>query len=297
MKLPIIVEDPRTLDVIQNALREDIGAGDVTSLALVPASVRATVEIVSRGSYVVSGTTVAEEVFLAVDGSLRCTTLVPDGRRVKRGQAIARVRGRARSILTAERTALNFVQRMTGIATQTWRFVEEVKSYGTTILDTRKTTPGLRALEKYAVLCGGGRNHRIGLHDRFLIKDNHRRLWRKGGKARLDEAVQTCRRKYPGLEVEVEVETVEELESALKARPEWVLLDNMSPAALKRCVAICRGRAKLEASGGITLANARAIAATGVHAISLGCLTHSAPAADLSLEITSRYELPGHRHR
>jgi nicotinate-nucleotide pyrophosphorylase (carboxylating) len=286
MKLPNIMEQPRTLELIREALREDIGAGDVTSLALVPASASVTAEIISRGNYLISGATVAKAVFLAVDGRLRCTTLIPDGRRAGPGQSIARIRGCARSILTAERTALNFAQRMTGIATLTGRFVEEVKPYRTMILDTRKTTPGLRALEKYAVLCGGGCNHRIGLHDRFLIKDNHRRLWRRGGKARLDEAVAVCRRRFPGLAVEVEVESARELESALKGRPEWVLLDNMSPAALKRCVALCRGRAKLEASGGIALANVRAVAASGVDAVSLGCLTHSAPAADLSLEIT-----------
>jgi len=286
MKLPNIVEDPRTLDVIQDALREDIGPGDVTTLALVPKAAVICAEILARGDYVVSGTTVAEEAFMSVDGSLACETVIPDGEPVGPKGVIVRIKGHARGILTGERTALNFLQRMTGIATLTRRFVDKVKPYGTTILDTRKTTPGLRALEKYAVLCGGGRNHRIGLHDRFLIKDNHRRLWRKGKAARLDEAVATCRGKYPGIEVEVEVESEAELESALTARPEWVLLDNMSAARLRRCVRLCAGQARLEASGGITLANVEAVAATGVDAISLGCLTHSAPAADLSLEIS-----------
>jgi nicotinate-nucleotide pyrophosphorylase (carboxylating) len=194
------------------------------------------------------------------------------------------VEGPVRGILTAERTALNFLQRMSGIATLTRRFVERAGP-SVAILDTRKTTPTLRVLEKYAVLCGGGQNHRFGLYDRCLIKDNHRRLWRKGGAARLDQAVREARRRFPDREVEVEVENEAELRSALKAGPEWVLLDNMTPAQMKRCVRICDGRVLIEASGGITLKNVAQVAATGVDAISLGCLTHSAPAADLSLEI------------
>ena len=193
-----------------------------------------------------------------------------------------RITGKARAILAGERTALNFLQRLTGIATLTARFVEQVKPHATRILDTRKTTPTWRTLEKYAVRCGGGTNHRMGLYDQVLIKDNHRRLW---GARDLAEAVHMARRRCPGVPVEVEVETEAELERALAARPDWILLDNMTLRRLRRCVRLCRGRCPLEASGGITLANVKAVAAAGVQAISLGCLTHSAPAADLSLEI------------
>jgi nicotinate-nucleotide pyrophosphorylase (carboxylating) len=177
------------------------------------------------------------------------------------------------------------MQRMAGIATLTRRFVERAAPHGTVILDTRKTTPTLRVLEKYAVLCGGGENHRMGLYDRIMIKDNHRRLWQEGDAGRLDLAVAAARERFPGLAVEVEVESLAELDSALAGSPEWILLDNMTPALLAACVARCGGRARLEASGGITLANIEAVAASGVDAVSLGCLTHSAPAVDLSLEI------------
>jgi len=192
------------------------------------------------------------------------------------------ITGKARAILAGERTALNFMQRLTGIATLTARFVARVKPYGTRILDTRKTTPNWRILEKYAVRCGGGCNHRMGLYDQVLIKDNHRRLW--GGRD-LAEAVHMARRRCPGVSVEMEVESEAELERALASRPDWILLDNMTPKRLRRCVRLGRGCCPMEASGGITLGNVRAVAATGVQAISLGCLTHSAPAADLSLEI------------
>jgi len=222
---------------------------------------------------------------MLVDRSLKCTVCRGDGKRVGRGQAVMRISGNARSILMAERTALNFIQRMTGIATLTSAFVAKVKPYGCTILDTRKTTPNLRVLEKYAVLCGGGQNHRMGLYDRVLIKDNHRRLWTGRGSRGLDTAVMAARRRFPTVEIEIEVENSVELKSALRARPDWVLLDNMSAAGLKECVKLCQGRSRLEASGGITLRNVRTIAASGVDAISLGCLTHSAPAADLSLEL------------
>ena len=194
------------------------------------------------------------------------------------------ISGPAASILIAERTALNFMQRMTGIATMTAGFVARTKRFGVAILDTRKSTPGLRLLEKYAVLCGGGRNHRMGLYDKVLIKDNHRALWNRAHAGNLGEAVRVARGKNPGLEVEIEVEDERELVSALAGRPEWILLDNMTPGAIRRCVKLCAGRSRLEASGGITSANVAAVAATGVDAISLGCLTHSAPAADLSLE-------------
>ena len=284
-KLPVITESPEVRMLIDRALKEDIGAGDVTTRSLVAGSTKARAVMLSRDDHLISGTTVAAAVFQKVDPKLKIRILVRDGGRVKRGGVIMTVSGRAGSILTAERTALNFVQRMTGIATLTGQFVAKVKRYGVTILDTRKTTPGLRALEKYAVLCGGGKNHRMGLHDMALVKDNHRSLWAGSEAGDLGKAVAAIRKKYRGLPVEVEVENTTQLLSALRGLPEWILLDNMKPGLMRMCVKLCAGRSLLEASGGITLANAESVASTGVDAISLGCLTHSAPAADLSLEI------------
>lgn len=270
---------------IRKALREDLGTGDITSNALISSRRRARAVMGSRGHYVVSGLEIARAVFSALDPRLTFSILVPDGQHVEPDQPMARLEGRARAILAGERTALNFLQRMTGIATLTARFVEKVKAYPVAILDTRKTTPLLRCLEKYAVLCGGGTSHRMGLYDRVLIKDNHRRLWAADTRGDLAAAIAQARRQCPGVLVEVEVETESELTQVLQTSPDWILLDNMTPDQLRRCVALTAGRCRLEASGGITLDNVVEIAATGVHAISLGCLTHSPPAADLCLEI------------
>jgi nicotinate-nucleotide pyrophosphorylase (carboxylating) len=274
--------------LIRRALAEDIGTGDVTTSILVPANQCAHAYIIARQACVVAGIDVARAVFHGVDPRLRVVAKYRDGTPVRVGDRILAVHGRARSILTAERTVLNFMQRMTGIATLTQRFVKRVRRYRTLILDTRKTTPGLRMLEKYAVRCGGGVNHRMGLYDMVLIKDNHRQLWATTGKRRLAEAVSVTRRAFPGMAIEVEAESEQELQDALEGRPDWILLDNMPPPRLRRCVRLNRGRCKMEASGGITLANVVAVARSGVNAISLGCLTHSAPAADLSLEICPR---------
>ena len=274
-------------DAVRRALEEDLGPGwcDATSEALVDPAAVATGEIYSKGTgCVVAGATVAAAVLRAVDPRVRVSVLKPDGSSVKPREPILTFRGRARSILAAERTALNFMQRMCATATLTRRFVDATRRYGTLILDTRKTTPGLRVFEKYAVTCGGGTNHRFGMYDRILMKDNHRRLWRGGDPDALDQAVFAARRKFPRLEVEVEVESLAECASALRAKPEWIMLDNMSCADMRKCVKMCRGISKTEASGGITLDRAREVAATGVTAISLGCLTHSAGSVDLSLE-------------
>ena len=277
---------PGVRQLIANALREDIGSGDATTIALVPEGAWVSASILARQVCVVSGTDVARAVFRKVDRRLKCITRIPDGGIAKANDAVMTIAGPARGILTAERTALNFIQRMSGIATLTRSFVEKVGKTRLRILDTRKTTPCLRVLEKYAVRCGGGENHRMGLYDRILIKDNHRRFWTGASDAAtLDAAVREARRQFPSLDVEVEVESESELRSVLKESPEWVLLDNMSPVQLRRCVRICAGRAKLEASGGITAATIADVAASGVDAVSLGCLTHSAPAVDLSLEI------------
>lgn len=258
---------------------------DATSEALVDPGAVATGEIYAKGTgCVVAGATVAKAVMKAVDPRIKVTILKPDGSVVKPKEPILKFRGKARSILAAERTALNFMQRMCATATLAKKFVDATKRYGTLILDTRKTTPGLRVFEKYAVTCGGGTNHRMGMYDRVLMKDNHRRLWKGGDPDELDQAVVAARKKFPKLAVEVEVESLRECASALKAKPEWIMLDNMSCADMKKCVKMCKGVSKTEASGGITLERAREVAATGVTAISLGCLTHSAGSVDLSLE-------------
>ena len=272
---------------VRLALDEDLGTPwcDATSEALVDPRAMATGEIYAKGEgCIVAGATVARAVLKAVDSRVAVKVLRPDGSSVKPGEPILSFRGRARSILAAERTALNFMQRMCATATLARRFVDATKRYGTLILDTRKTTPGLRVFEKYAVTCGGGTNHRFGMFDRILMKDNHRRLWRGGDPDALDQAVIAARRAFPKLAVEVEVESLRECASALKAKPEWIMLDNMSCADMKKCVRMCRGISKTEASGGITLDRAKEVAATGVTAISLGCLTHSAGSVDLSLE-------------
>ena len=288
-----VMKSARARAAVALALDEDLGsvAGtrfarrcDATSEALVDAAARATGEIYSRVPCVVAGATVAAAVLRQVDRAVKVEVLKPDGSLVEPQETILQFRGKARSILAAERTALNFMQRMSATATLTRRFVEATKEWGTLILDTRKTTPGLRVFEKYAVLCGGGANHRMGMYDRILMKDNHRRLWKGGDGDELDQAVLAARRAFPKLEVEIEVESLRECASALKARPEWIMLDNMSCADMRECVQLCAGVSKTEASGGITLERAREVAATGVTAISLGCLTHSQGSIDLTLE-------------
>ena len=258
---------------------------DATSEALVNPEAIATGEIYSKGTgCVVAGATVAKAVMKMVDPKIKVTILKPDGSVVKPKETILTFRGKARSILAAERTALNFMQRLCATASLAKQFVDATKKYGTLILDTRKTTPGLRVFEKYAVTCGGGTNHRMGMYDRVLMKDNHRRLWKGGNPDELDQAVFAARKAFPKLDVEIEVESIRECESALKAKPEWIMLDNMSIADMKKCVKLCKGISKTEASGGITLDRAKAVAATGVTAISLGCLTHSQGSIDLTLE-------------
>ena len=276
--LPLECE-PEIRELIGRALAEDVGGGDATTLALVEAA-----RTGARHAVVVAGIGVAEEVFRMADPALRVEELEADGAAVAAGTALLRVAGPARAILTAERTALNLFQRMTGIATATECLVRIVTDYGTQILDTRKTVPGLRRLDKYAVKCGGGTNHRIGLHDAILIKDNHLAFWRQKNKGSLAEAVACARAAYPGLKIEIEVDTLEQLREALPGRPDWVLLDNMSPAVVAEAVAMCGGACKTEASGGITKENVREYARAGVTAISIGALTHSVKAADLGLD-------------
>ena len=288
-----VMKSPRARAAVLLALDEDLGSVsntafarrcDATSEALVDPKAKAVGEIYARVPCVVAGATVAAAVLKAVDKAVKVTILRPDGTQVKPNETILQFSGKARSILAAERTALNFMQRMCATATLTRKFVDATKKWGTLILDTRKTTPGLRVFEKYAVTCGGGTNHRMGMYDRVLMKDNHRRLWKGGNPDELDQAVFAARKAFPKLDVEIEVESIRECESALKAKPEWIMLDNMSCADMKKCVKLCKGISRTEASGGITLDRAKAVAATGVTAISLGCLTHSQGSIDLTLE-------------
>jgi nicotinate-nucleotide pyrophosphorylase (carboxylating) len=272
-------------ELVERALKEDIGEADVTSEAIVPKKDKARAYIISRGDYVLAGAPVAEMVFRSVEPKLKIKIMKDEASPVSNGDCVMTIDGSARGILAAERTALNFLQRMTGIATMTNQLVKKTRKYGVTILDTRKTTPTLRILEKYAVNCGGGENHRMGLFDRVLIKDNHISFWKqKTDNSSPAGAVLAAREKYPNLQIEIEVESVEDLKEALKASPDWVLLDNMTPKKLRECVKLCKGICKTEASGGITLDNVEVVAETGVDAISVGFVTHSAPAADFSLE-------------
>lgn len=292
MNLPDLASDPRLADLVRRALEEDIGAGDCTSEALIGAGELASADILARGSCVAAGLPVACRVFREVDAQLECRLRAREGDPIEAGLSVLTVKGLARSILAAERVALNFLQRLSGIATLTRRFVRKAAPFGVQVLDTRKTTPTLRFLEKYAVLCGGGVNHRTGLYDRVLIKDNHRAAWTHHGGG-LAGAVREARRKFPGHVIEIEVESEAELDQVLPATPDWVLLDNMDPERLRRCVALAKGRCRIEASGGITLDTIEAVAGAGVDAVSVGALTHSAPAADFSLEFQLGAERDG----
>lgn len=273
--------------MIRRALVEDVGTGDASSLAVVDSANHCRARIISRGNYVVAGGGVAAAVFEAVDSSIEFSVESEDGSPVERDTVVATVTGPARAVLTGERTALNFLQRLSGIATLTRAYVAQTVGRKAVILDTRKTTPTLRVLEKYAVRCGGGENHRMGLYDRVMLKDNHLAQWRKHNDGTLAEMVGAARKAYSDLEIEVEVETVEDFDIVIGAAPDWILLDNMPAEAMKECVSICRGRSKLEASGGVTLDSVASIADAGVDAISVGALTHSAVAADFSLEFDS----------
>jgi nicotinate-nucleotide pyrophosphorylase (carboxylating) len=273
-------------DAVKRALAEDIGRGDVTTLALIPARCEARAQMVARGPVIVAGLAFATAAFKTVSPRVQIREVVADGTAVKPGDVLLDLRGPARALLTAERTALNFVQRLSGVATLTAQFVAAVAGTGARILDTRKTTPGWRRFEKYAVTCGGGRNHRQGLFDMVLIKDNHLVALRNEKPNAIAAAVQRARAAWPSLKVEVEADTLDQVVQALAAGADFVLLDNMSPATLRRAVKRVAGRALTEASGGVSLKTARAIAATGVDFISVGALTHSAPAADIALDFT-----------
>jgi len=263
---------------IRRALSEDIGTGDVTTTHIVPSESNAVARIVAKQDGILSGLTVAQAVFLWLSSDTCVNSTLSDGARVVRGQTLLELTGPARAILTGERTALNFLGRMSGIATLTRRFVEAIAGTRAAILDTRKTAPGLRAIDKLAVQHGGGNNHRFGLYDMVLIKNNH--IDYAGS---LSRAVELSRAREHNLEIEIEARTIEEVQEALALGIERILLDNMSLDELRRAVALCAGRAKLEASGNVSLDNVRAIAETDVDFISVGALTHSAKVFDVSL--------------
>ena len=270
---------PAVLDAVRRALDEDLGTGDVTTASIIPLHAKLTGQIIAKQSGVIAGLDVARAVYLVMDPGVSFEAQVEEGAVVKDRQVLAKLRGQARSLLSAERTALNFLGRMAGIATLTRSFVEAVKGTGAVILDTRKTAPGLRAVDKLAVLRGGGENHRQGLYDMILIKDNHIDF-----SGSLVEAVQRARAAASGLRIEVEARTLQDVQAALELGVERILLDNMSVETLTQAVRVTAGRAKLEASGNVRLDTVRRIAETGVDYISVGALTHSARVFDVSFD-------------
>jgi nicotinate-nucleotide pyrophosphorylase (carboxylating) len=269
---------------VELALAEDIGSGDVTTIATVPEDAQASALMVGREALVVAGLALAEAAFLQLSASVNVVRKAHDGQHLGSGAALLQIAGPARALLSAERVALNFVQRLSGVATLTAQFVQAIEGTRAQVLDTRKTTPGWRRLEKYAVTCGGGRNHRLGLYDMVLIKDNHLAALRAESPDPIAAAVQRARAQYPQLKIEVEADTLEQVDQALAARADLILLDNMNPIQLRLAVQKCRGRAQTEASGGITLANIRSVAEAGVDFVSVGALTHSAKAVDIGLD-------------
>ncbi len=267
------------LNSIRIALKEDIGTGDVTTDSIVPPEARMKGQIIAKQAGILAGLDVAEATYHLLDTEVAVEVQVQEGMRVEKGGVLAFVSGRVRSLLTAERTALNFLGRMSGIATLTRQFVDAVSGTKAVILDTRKTAPGLRAVDKLAVLRGGGQNHRIGLYDMILIKDNHIDF-----AGSLAEAVRCARAAGSGLQIEVEARTLEDVKAALQVGVERILLDNMSTAIMSEAVKLTAERAKLEASGNVSLETVRAIAETGVDFISIGALTHSAQVFDVSFD-------------
>ena len=278
----------QTEEIIDRALAEDLVKGDVTTDALIPADRRGTGLIVAKKEGILAGINIAKQVFHRVDPELKVEVLLEDGAGVKPGSKVANVSGSIASILAAERVALNFLQRLSGIASETKRYVEAVKGLPVRIMDTRKTTPGLRSLEKHAVKVGGGENHRMNLGDGILIKDNHLAALRSQG-LNIKQIVARARQNSPQrLPVEVEVATASEALEAAEAGADIVMLDNMSLEDMRKAVKSIHGRALIEASGGITLDNVRAVAETGVDFISIGALTHSVTALDISLELEAQ---------
>ena len=269
---------------IEASLAEDVGPGDVTTLATVPPNAHAAAVIVAREPIVVAGLGFAMQAFRLLSRDIDLVEQCADGESIPPGRSVLNIRGQARAILTAERVALNFLQRLSGVASMTRLFVDAVVGTNAKILDTRKTTPGWRRFEKYAVACGGGQNHRFGLFDMVLIKDNHLVALRNEQPNAIAAAVARARKNYPNLKVEVEADNLDQVRQALDAGADIILLDNMPLENLRAAVNLVRGAAKLEASGGVNLNTVRSIAETGVDFISVGAITHSARAVDLGLD-------------
>ena len=269
---------------VRAALAEDLGSGDATTLAIVPANARSAALMRTREPLVVAGIQFAEVAFRELSPKIKIQELARDGQKIAAGKTLLKISGSSSGILGAERVALNFVQRLSGVATATAQFAEAVRGTNARILDTRKTTPGWRRFEKYAVACGGGQNHRLGLFDMVLIKDNHLVAQRNEKPNAIAAAVARARQKFPKLKVEVEADTLEQVAQAADAGADIILLDNMTPAQLRKAVKIVGGRARTEASGGVDLNTVRAIARTGVDFISVGAITHSARAVDIGLD-------------
>jgi nicotinate-nucleotide pyrophosphorylase (carboxylating) len=273
--------DDKIRHLIELALGEDVGKGDLTSEAIIDQDLLVKVAIVAKEEGIIAGLEIAKTVFQKLDPTLVFESSFKDGNKLIKKDIVATIKGRARSILSAERTALNFLQRLSGIATLTSKYVERIKDTRVKILDTRKTTPGLRALEKYAVKIGGGENHRMGLFDMILIKENHIKAV-----GDISWAIQKTKAKYPNEKIEVETRNLDEVKEAVKSGADWIMLDNMSIEEMKKAVKVIRSsqrEIKIEASGRVDLDNVREIALTGVDFISVGALTHSAPALDFSL--------------
>ena len=269
---------------VRAALAEDLGTGDVTTLATVPAAARSVAFINAREPMTLAGLAFAEAAFQQLSPRIKLQRLARDGQAVRAGQGLLKLAGPSRAVLSAERVALNFLQRLSGVATATAHFSAAVKGTSARILDTRKTTPGWRRFEKYAVKCGGGCNHRIGLYDMVLVKDNHLAALRDAQPNAIAAAVTRARQKYPRLKVEVEADTLAQVSQALAAGADIILLDNMTNVKMRRAVKIVAGRALTEASGGVNLQTVRGIARTGVDFISIGAITHSARAVDIGLD-------------
>ncbi len=268
--------------LIEQALAEDIGPGDLTTEALIDPELQGQATIVAKQDFLVAGLEIAGQVFHTLNPTIEFKALLKDGGRAAPGEVLAEVYGPVADLLRGERVALNFLQHLSGIATHTHKFVQAVAGLPVKILDTRKTTPGLRLLEKYAVRMGGGHNHRFGLYDAILIKDNH-----LAAVPSLPEAIRRARIYAPhGIKIEIEVSSIDQLKEALAAGAEAILLDNMDVLTMREAVTLAKGKAVLEASGGVNLKNVREIAETGVDMISIGALTHSAPACDISLRLS-----------
>ena len=285
--LPYYLNESILRDLCQRAIAEDVGGGDATTLAVVPPQQSTVAHFIPRKPCVLAGLPILRILFQELSSDVEFTQHFQHGEAASPGDRVATVEGNARAILTGERTALNLLQRLSGIATMTRKYVDALGyDTNTKLLDTRKTTPGLRLVEKYAVLMGGAQNHRLGLFDRIMIKDNHRELARRaGGSQSIEHAVKACREKYPNLEIEVEADSLADVRAAAEAGVEYILLDNMTNEQMAEAIRLIAGRAKTEASGNITLERLPSLAHLGLDYISSGALTHSAPAIDIGLDI------------